>query len=134
MALEPEAAVMYSVAVQREFIAQHYLIGGDFGPENHPHSHAYRVELRLAGNDLDRHGFLADIDAVSAGLDEVLAGVRDKTLNDLPQFQGLNPSIEHLARILCGTLRSRFPDTRLHEVTVTIWESLSVWAAYTETI
>jgi 6-pyruvoyltetrahydropterin/6-carboxytetrahydropterin synthase len=125
---------MYTVAVQREFIAQHYLIGGDFGPENHLHSHAYRVEFRLAGDDLDRHGFLVDIDAMSAGLDEMLAGVRDKTLNDLPEFQGLNPSIEHLARILCRALRSQLPNARLREVTVTIWESLTAWAAYTERI
>lgn len=123
---------MYSVAVQREFIAQHYLIGGDFGPENHPHSHAYRVELRLTGDALDHHGFLVDIDAVSAGLEAVLAGLRDKTLNDLPEFQGLNPSIEHLARILCRAVRSRVPDARLRDVTVTIWESLAAWAAYTE--
>lgn len=125
---------MYSVAVQREFVAQHYLIGGDFGPENHPHSHAYRVEWRLAGETLDPHGFLADIDAVSAGLEAVLAGFRDKTLNDLPEFRGLNPSIEHLARILCRALRSRFPDARLREAAVTIWESGAAWAAYTETI
>lgn len=125
---------MYTVAVQREFIAQHYLIGGDFGPENHLHSHTYRVEWRLAGEVLNPHGFLVDIDAVSAGLETVLAGFRDKTLNDLPEFRGLNPSIEHLARILCRALRSGFPEARLREATATIWESAAAWAAYTETI
>ena len=123
---------MYSVAVQREFVAQHYLIGGDFGPENRPHSHAYRVEWRLAGESLDPNGFLADIDAVSAGLEAVLAGFRDKTLNDLPEFRGLNPSIEHLARILCRALRPRFCDGRLRRITVTIRESPQAWAACSE--
>ena len=123
---------MFSVAVQREFIAQHYMIGGDFGPENHLHSHAYRVEIRLTGATLDHHGFLVDIDPLSAGLEEVLASVRDKTLNDLPEFQGLNPSIENLARILCRAFSSRIRTVRLSEVKVTIWESASAWAAYTE--
>ena len=123
---------MYTVAVQREFIAQHYMIGGDFGPENHPHSHVYRVEIRLTGATLDRHGFLVDIDPLSAGLEEVLASVRDKTLNDLPEFQGLNPSIENLARVLCRAFRSRIREDRLSEIRVTIWESASAWAAYTE--
>jgi len=123
---------MYTVAVQREFIAQHYMIGGDFGPENHPHSHVYRVEIRLTGATLDRHGFLVDIDPLSAGLEEVLASVRDKTLNDLPEFQGLNPSIENLARVLCRAFRSRIREVRLSEIRVTIWESASAWAAYTE--
>jgi len=123
---------MYSVAVQSEFIAQHYMIGGDFGPENHLHSHAYRIEIRLTGTTLDRNGFLVDIDPLSAGLEDVLGGVRDKTLNDLPDFQGLNPSIENLARILCRAFSSRFREARLSEIKVTIWESASAWAAYTE--
>ena len=124
---------MYSVAVQREFVAQHYMIGGDFGPENHLHSHAYRVEVRLTGATLDRHGFLVDIDPLSIGLEEVLASFRDRTLNDLPEFKGLNPSIENLARILCRALTSRIPEARLSEIRVTIWESASAWASYTET-
>ena len=123
---------MYTVAVQREFVAQHYMIGGDFGPENHLHSHAYRVEVRLTGATLDRHGFLVDIDPLSIGLEEVLASFRDRTLNELPEFKGLNPSIENLARILCRALTSRIPEAHLSEIRVTIWESASAWAAYTE--
>ncbi len=123
---------MYTVGIEREFFAQHYLVGADFGAENQPHTHAYRVEFRLSGDGLDRHGFLADIDAMSAALDEVLDGVHDRTLNDLPAFEGLNPSIEHLARILCRALRPRFCDGRLRRITVTIRESPHAWAAYTE--
>jgi 6-pyruvoyltetrahydropterin/6-carboxytetrahydropterin synthase len=125
---------MYTVAIQRDFIAQHYLIGGDFGSENHPHSHHYRVEVRLSGERLDAHGFLVDIDAISAGLDAVLAGVRDKPLNDLPEFHGLNPSIEHLARMLCRSFRPRIQEARLSEIRVTIWENASAWAAFAENL
>jgi 6-pyruvoyltetrahydropterin/6-carboxytetrahydropterin synthase len=32
---------MYTVAVRRDFIAQHYLIGGDWGAENELHAHHY---------------------------------------------------------------------------------------------
>jgi 6-pyruvoyltetrahydropterin/6-carboxytetrahydropterin synthase len=113
---------------------QHYLIGADFGPENQLHSHAYRVEFRLAGEELDSHGFLADIDAMKAALDAVLDDVRGRPLNDLPAFQGLNPSLEHLARILCRALRLRFPTAHLREVVVTIWENSDAWAAYTEMV
>ena len=44
----------YTVAVERDFIARHKLIGGDWGPENELHSHHYRVELALEGSELDR--------------------------------------------------------------------------------
>jgi 6-pyruvoyltetrahydropterin/6-carboxytetrahydropterin synthase len=123
---------MYTVAVQRELIAQHFLIGGDFGPENHPHSHHYRVEVRLAGPSLDPHGFLVDIDEVSALLAGLLESYRDKTLNHLPEFQGLNPSLEHLCRILCRRLARGLQRRNLSTVTVTIWESDVAWAACTE--
>lgn len=125
---------MYTVAIQREFIAQHYLIGADFGLENRRHSHLYRIEFRLSGSGLDPHGFLVDIDAMTAALDEELNAFRDKTLNELPAFQGLNPSIEHLARILCRSLRPRFSNAHLSEIAVTIRESPWAWAAYREAV
>ena len=40
---------MYAVAVSRDFVAQHFLIGGDWGAENESHSHHYRVEVGLEG-------------------------------------------------------------------------------------
>jgi 6-pyruvoyltetrahydropterin/6-carboxytetrahydropterin synthase len=121
---------MYTVAVQSEFIARHYMIGGDFGAENHPHSHRYRVEVRVSGDRLDRHGFVVDIDALSAGLETALAAVRESILNDLPEFAGLNPSIEHLARILYRKLSAKTAQAR--DVCVTVWESNAAWASYTE--
>ena len=39
---------MYSVSVRTDFIAQHFLIGGDWGPENERNSHHYVLELTLA--------------------------------------------------------------------------------------
>ena len=52
---------MYTLAVRRDFIARHFLIGGDWGPENNPNSHHYVLELRLKGQELDQHGYLCDI-------------------------------------------------------------------------
>ena len=92
---------MYTLAVQRDFIAQHYLVGGDWGAENQPHSHHYRLELRLEGDHLDQHGYLVDIVEVERQLDDLVAAHRDKMLNDLPEFAGLNPSIEHFTHIIC---------------------------------
>ena len=47
---------MYTLAVRRDFITRHFLIGGDWGPENLPNSHHYVLELQLRANELDRHG------------------------------------------------------------------------------
>ncbi|GAB4477714.1 MAG: 6-carboxytetrahydropterin synthase [Anaerolineae bacterium] len=121
---------MYRLAVQRDFVAQHFLIGGDWGPENDWHSHHYRVELMLEGRDLDHHGYLVDIVDVEASLDELVARYRDKTLNELEEFTGLNPSIEHFARIFAQAMSARIKAPNINAVTVTIWENQIAWASY----
>lgn len=121
---------MYTLAVKRDFIAQHYLIGGDWGPENELHSHHYRVELQLRGSELDEHGYLVDIVGVEAELDKIVAGYRDQTLNQLPQFTDLNPSIERFARILCHSLSDRIQAPNISMITVKVWENEIAWASY----
>ena len=39
----------YSVGVLRDFIASHFLVGGDWGRENQPHAHQYRLEVVFTG-------------------------------------------------------------------------------------
>jgi 6-pyruvoyltetrahydropterin/6-carboxytetrahydropterin synthase len=121
---------MYSVAVKRDFIAQHYLIGGDWGAENELHSHHYILELVLDGSVLDRHGYLIDIVNIENTLETLVAYYRDRTLNELPEFAGLNPSIEHFSRILCQALAAQIAAPNISALTVRLWENEIAWAAY----
>jgi 6-pyruvoyltetrahydropterin/6-carboxytetrahydropterin synthase len=89
------------------------------------------VEVQLEGKTLDKHGYLVDIVAVEAHLEELVTYYRDQTLNDLPEFTGLNPSIERFARLLCQELLGRLMEP-LNAVTVKIWENDIAWAAYRE--
>lgn len=125
---------MYTLAVKRDFVAQHYLIGGDWGAENSWHSHHYYLELQLAGGELDEHGYLVDIVAVERELNAVVSYYRDKTLNDLPEFAGLNPSIEHFTRIVCEALAQRLNFANIQSICVKIWENEIAWASYTLTM
>ncbi|MEK6574436.1 MAG: 6-carboxytetrahydropterin synthase [Chloroflexota bacterium] len=125
---------MYTVAVKRDFVAQHHLVGGDWGAENVKHSHHYAVEVQLEGDTLDQHGYLVDLVDIEKHLDDLVAHYRDKTLNDLPEFAGLNPSIEHFSRILCQTLASRINAATLKVVTVKLWENEIAWASYRMTL
>jgi 6-pyruvoyltetrahydropterin/6-carboxytetrahydropterin synthase len=121
---------MYTVAVARDFIAQHYLFGGDWGAENEWHSHHYRVEVQLAGATLDEHGYLVDIVDIERHLEALVDRYRDRTLNDLPEFKGLNPSIEHFARIFCQAISDRIQAPNLSAITVQMWENEIAWASY----
>ncbi len=121
---------MYTLAVKRDFVAQHFLVGGDWGAENQWHSHHYQLELLLEGDQLDRHGYLVDIVDVERQLEAIVASYRDKTLNDLPTFVDLNPSIEHFTRIICLALAAGLAASALTALTVKIWENDIAWAAY----
>lgn len=124
---------MYTLGVRRDFISRHYLVGGDWGAENIEHAHRYRLELVLEATSLDRHGFLVDIVAVEQHLDQVVADFRDKTLNALAAFAGLNPSIERLATVLHERFRKRLAHIGLVALSVTIWEDEIAWTSYRAT-
>jgi 6-pyruvoyltetrahydropterin/6-carboxytetrahydropterin synthase len=121
---------MYTVAVKRDFVAQHYLVGGDWGPENDLHSHHYAIELQLEGSELDRTGYLVDIVDIETNLEDLVEKYRDQTLNDLPAFKGLNPSIEHFSRILCLELDGLIRAKNITTLTVILWENEIAWASY----
>jgi 6-pyruvoyltetrahydropterin/6-carboxytetrahydropterin synthase len=121
---------MYSLGVRREFIARHFLIGGDWGPENDPNSHHYTLELVLEGNELDQHGYLVDIVDVEKHLDDIVGYYKEQMLNDKPEFAGLNPSIEHFARILATTLSERIQAKNISGLKVVLWEHANAWAAF----
>ena len=121
---------MYTTAVKRDFIAQHFLIGGDWGAENQLHSHHYAVEVQLHGPTLDQHGYLVDIVDIEHNLEALVAHYRDQTLNDLPEFAGLNPSIEHFCRIFCLALAQRITAPNLTAITLKIWENDIAWSSY----
>jgi 6-pyruvoyltetrahydropterin/6-carboxytetrahydropterin synthase len=121
---------MYTTAVKRDFIAQHFLIGGDWGAENEKHSHHYVVEVQLHGPTLDKHGYLVDIVDIEHNLEALVGRFRDQTLNDLPEFADLNPSIEHFSRIFCHALAQRITAPNLTAITLKIWENDIAWASY----
>ena len=124
---------MYTLALKRDVIATHFLIGGDWGPENYPNSHHYVLELQLGGEALDKHGYLVDLVEVEKQLGELVARYKDKTLNDLPEFEDLNPSLEHFAHILATTLNARIPAPNIHTVRVVLWENENAWASFSVT-
>ena len=121
---------MYTLCVHQDFVAQHILTGGDSGPENHWHSHHYQVEVRLEGTSLDQQGYMIDIVDLRNHLDALLDSYQDRLLNDTPEFEGLNPSLEHFARIFCQALSNRIQSPNLSAITVRMWEDERTWAAY----
>jgi 6-pyruvoyltetrahydropterin/6-carboxytetrahydropterin synthase len=119
---------MYRLCLQREFIARHRLVGGDWGAENSPHPHTYRVEWELRSPGLDGHGFLVDLVEVERSLGSAVERYRDALLNDLPEFGESNPSVERFAKALWDRLAPTLPPPV--RCAVRLWENESAWAGY----
>jgi len=119
---------MHTVAVQREFIGS-IIDRRDFGPET-SHSTLPR-RMSPVRRCLDPTGsWWISMPSPRPGACSPASG---QTLNDLPEFRGLNPSIEHLARILFvpAIAVPGGPPARSHR------DDLGKprrWAAYTETM
>lgn len=126
----PDREGQYSVTVVRDFIARHYLIGGDWGPENDLNSHHYRLELTLIGNQLDSHRYMVDIVDIEARLDAFVARYREQTLNDMPAFADINPSIEWFCRVAWEELVPGLSAATVSRARVTIWEHETAAASY----
>lgn len=113
----------YTLNVVKSFRALHTLTAVAEGPEAVPHDHMFKVIVALEGDTLDGAGYLVDITAVEAALAEVISYFSEQLLNELPEFHGLNPSLEHFARIFFERLADTWyasTDVRIREVT--LWE------------
>jgi 6-pyruvoyltetrahydropterin/6-carboxytetrahydropterin synthase len=119
---------LFGVCIVRDFVAQHFLIGGDWGRENQLHSHHYRWEALFEGPELDQHGYLLDIAELEPRLDALVERYRDRTLNDLPEVEGQNPSLELFARLLAEGAARAVDTSRLSAITAKLWENERAFA------
>jgi 6-pyruvoyltetrahydropterin/6-carboxytetrahydropterin synthase len=122
---------MYRLRVSRSFVAQHYLTVPNSGPENEWHSHHFKVEVILEGEYLNENGYLVDITDVEEALGFLVDRYQDATLNDLPEFESLNPSVEHFSRIFTTSFEEYIRTEHLSRITTRIWEDEEAWASYT---
>ncbi|OVE86252.1 6-pyruvoyl trahydropterin synthase family protein [Natronolimnobius baerhuensis] len=95
---------MYEVAVTRSLVAQHYLTVPDPGPEGELHSHQFTITATVRGPALNEYAYLVDIDALADAMTTVADYYREQTLNDLPEFEGTNPSAEYFATVFADRL------------------------------
>ena len=121
---------MYSTTVLTDFVAQHYLTVPNPGPEGEPHSHHYEVELCFRGPELNEFDYLVDIDDAEAALSGIVDRYRDTMLNDRPEFDGDNPSVERFAKVIFEQVTDAVGDETVTELRVTVWEDDEAAASY----
>ncbi|MBQ7731782.1 MAG: 6-carboxytetrahydropterin synthase QueD [Lentisphaeria bacterium] len=90
---------MYELDITRDFSAAHMLVGYD-GLCSALHGHNWTVQVFIRASRLDEIGIAADFTVVKRELTAILASFDHKYLNELPEFEGINPTSENIARVL----------------------------------
>jgi 6-pyruvoyltetrahydropterin/6-carboxytetrahydropterin synthase len=125
---------MFEVTVEADFSSGHYLRNYKGKCEN-PHGHNYKVQVTLAGAELDAAGLLLDFKLLKHVLRPVIERIDHFMLNDLEPFTVLNPSAENLAKYFYDQTNEHLADLTQGRVRVkdaTIWETDTTKATYYE--
>jgi len=120
---------MFEVSVEYTFAAGHALRGYKGKCEN-VHGHNYKVQLVVAGEQLDATGLLMDFVEVKKNIKELVERLDHRFLNDVSPFDKLNPSAENIAKYFSDELEPFVLNRGLRLHAVTIWETDTTAATY----
>ena len=125
---------MYKVSVSTSFIAQHFLIGGDFGKENDINSHLFKVEIIISNQKLNSLNYVVYITILKNYLQKIKNKYEDNCLNDFIEFENVNPSIEYFSKVILDDFVSKFPEFITYMIEIKIWEDNECFASYSHLI
>jgi len=120
---------MYELKVVTRFAAAHRLTMVGTKCEN-LHGHNWKIEVILTGEDLDEAGVVMDFGDIKTHLRDIIGRLDHQYLNELPMFQGRQPSSERIAAHIAAELQQaiRHPAVRVSRVSA--WESEDACATF----
>jgi 6-pyruvoyltetrahydropterin/6-carboxytetrahydropterin synthase len=113
---------MYEVTIKADFSAAHNLreVGGKC---ESLHGHNFKVEVAVEAEALDEAGMVIDFRFLKEKTRALLEGIDHRYLNELPLFQGKNPSAENVAFHLFHELSRQINQGSRKVSWVAVWES-----------
>lgn len=120
---------MYAVEVRDHIMIAHSFPSPLFGPAQGMHGATFTVDAAFFTDDIDEHGLVVDIGLGIEILAEVLAPLRYKNLDEVPDFSGKFTTTEFLSgyifksmadRIRAGSLKD---GGRVKRLRITLHES-----------
>lgn len=89
---------MFAVEVRDHIMIGHSLPAEVFGPAQGMHGATFTVDVAFFAANIDAHGLVVDIGLATEELAEVLAPLKYKNLDELPELKGKFTTTE----FLCG--------------------------------
>jgi len=121
---------MFELKVVDHFAAAHQLKMVAAKCEN-LHGHNWKVEVYVAGENLNSAGVLVDFGEVKNLLSDIMFSLDHKFLNELDMFKNANPSSENIAQYIASELSVGLKEDEINVSRVTVWESENASATYT---
>ncbi len=122
----------WRLTVRSSFSAAHALRNYQGKCEN-LHGHNYAVEMITEGAKLDEDvEFIADFSILKQCLNDVLALLDHRNLNELEPFTRINATSENLARYLFHQIRPKLAALPVELYGITVWETEKQCATYVE--
>jgi 6-pyruvoyltetrahydropterin/6-carboxytetrahydropterin synthase len=129
------------ISQQYEFSAAHRLHVEDlsdaenrrvFGKCNNPSGHGHNYRLEVTVRSAVDHGRIAEVGKVDEIVNEVVVQRFDhKHLNrDTAEFAGVNPSVEHIAKVIYELLEPAMTKAGLEMEQVRVWETSKTVCTY----
>lgn len=118
---------MFEVKVETSFSSAHHLLNYNGKCEN-MHGHNWKVEVVLKGESLDDSNILVDFKVLKKNVNEVVDYLDHKDINELPEFKGVSPSSEIIAKYIYNEVKKKFNNV----YKVSVYETLTSCATYYE--
>ncbi len=96
------------------------------------HGHNWKIEVKVAGSQLNSIGMLIDFKEIKRQTKQVINELDHTYLNDHPYFEQTNPTAENIAVYLFQEIKTRINDNSVHLHSITVWENDRNCVTYSE--
>ncbi len=121
---------MYSIKVEHEFIASHFVVLSN-GQVEDTHSHQWKVWVSIARECLDENGFVMDFHVLQDTLRQITEGLSAcECMNSLACFNGKAATAEVIAKYIYDEVLATLTDDCLIVQEVALEEAsgcLAIW-------
>jgi 6-pyruvoyltetrahydropterin/6-carboxytetrahydropterin synthase len=125
---------VFSLTIRRHFMIAHSLPREVFGPAQGLHGATFVAEVTFRRRALNDDAIVLDIGAAGGIIEDVLAGLNYKNLDDHPDFAGKLSTTEALAEYIARAVAGKVTDSddgrELSGIDITLRENPDAWASY----
>lgn len=125
---------MFSLTVRRHFMIAHSLPREVFGPAQGLHGATFVAEVTFRRRALNADAIVLDIGAAGTIIEEVLAGLNYRNLDEHPDFEGKLSTTEALAEYVAQRVAREVGKSddgaQLAGIDVTLREHPDAWATF----